>query len=279
MDMLEARRELENSLQIGQPSPEASPNSLHIGAIFEKRALFQHRAPQKYASESHIKELAKAPLAGRPLDPITVFWTGQHYVLIDGHHRLAAYRKAAWKREVPIKVFKGTIDAAIGYAGKANSGAKLGMSRSEKQGLAWRLTCGTCLSRQNTVRASGVSDGIVAEMRRVRTRLTKEMGRSLNEVAQLSWWEAKQASSGDVQEVEQIDFDARLEQEAQELANKLVKSLGMHNHLRHETLARALEIYDKRLPDALREVWGPVDDEEWGLGPDPDEEVEINPEF
>ena len=117
-------------------------------------------------------------------------------------------------------------------------------------------------------------------MRRVKTRLTKEMGRPLKDVSNLAWWKAKQQSSGNAQEVEQIGFDQRREQEAQELANKLVKHLGKHDFLRHEILARALEIYDKRLPDALREYWGPGEDDNWGLGPDPDVEVEKpNPEF
>ena len=279
MDMLAARRELEKSIAEGHPAPEEAPTRLHLDTIREKRALFQHRRPQDHASEAHVKELSKAPLAGNALDAITVMWGGSCWVLIDGHHRLAAYRKASWKHDVPVRVFKGTLDKAIGHAGKANAGAKLEMSRQEKQGLAWRLVCCTELSRATIVASSCVSDGIVAEMRRVRKKLIEERGIPLADVAGLAWWEAQRRAAGTQREAEQIDMDTRLEQEAQELANRLVKTLGKSNQLRHGVLARALEIYDGRLPRALREEWGPEDEDDWGLGPDPEQPVSVNPDF
>lgn len=275
MEMLDAKRELEELIRTGRPAPSESPSRLPLAAIFEKRAVFQHRAPQAHASEAHIKDLAKAPLAGIPLDHITVFWVGAYWVLLDGHHRLAAYRKAGWKHDVPVVVFRGDLDRAIGYAGKANSGDKLAMSRSEKQGLAWRLTCATGLSRSQTVLASKVSDGIVAEMRRVKEKLIRERGMSLADVAQLTWWQAKQKASGTEQEAGEVDYEAQLEEEAQELANRLVRVFGKHHHLRHEVLALALEKYDRRLPEALRECWGPDDYKDWSFGPETDEKPDF----
>lgn len=279
MDMLEARRELEEALNNGKPAPSAEecPKGLHLRDIREKRALFQHRTPQAYASETHIKELTKAPLAGNTLDALTVFWGGNlGWVLIDGHHRLAAYRKAGWSKVIPVQCFLGTLDQAIGHAGKANAGAKLMMSRSEKQGVAWRLVCGTTLSRAATVASSCVSDGVVAEMRRVREKLTIGLGRPLVEVAMLAWWQAQREAAGTAQEAEMIDEEARIEKAAQDLANKLVKALGKSQQLRRGILARALEIYDGSLQGYLREQWGDGEPEE-GLGADPDQP--INPDF
>lgn len=278
MDMLEARRELEESISKGKPAPssEGLPKALHLQHIREKRALFQHRTPQAFASEAHVKELSKAPLAGNTLDALTVFWDGSGWVLIDGHHRLAAYRKAGWSKEIPVRCFPGTLDQAIGHAGKANAGAKLMMSRSEKQGTAWRLVCCTKLSRAATVASSCVSDGVVAEMRRVRDRLMIGLGRPLDEVAALTWWQAQREAAGSTQEAEMIDLEAHIEKEAQDIANKLVKALGKSQQLRRGVLARALEIYDGSLQGYLREQWGDGEPDE-GLGDDPDQPR--NPDF
>lgn len=282
MDMLEARRELEEAISSGKPSPcpEENPKGLHLQDIREMRALFQHRTPQAHASETHIKELSKAPLAGNTLDALTVFWGGSGWVLIDGHHRLAAYRRAGWSKEIPVHCYSGTLDQAVGQAGKANAGAKLMMSRGEKQGLAWRLVC-CCpkLSRVATVKASCVSDGVVAEMRRVRERLIIGQGKPLKEVAALAWWQAKSQAAGSAHEAEMIDEEARIEQAAQDIANKLVKALGRSQQLRRGILARALEIYDGSLQGYLREQWGDGEAEE-GLGADPDDPYALmKPEF
>lgn len=232
--------------------------------------LFQHRRPPPHASETHIKELAKAPIGGNALEPIVIFWAGRWgWVNLDGHHRLSAYRLARWKHDVPVRVLMSdNVDTALAYSGKANTADKLNMTRGEKLRTAWRLTVATGLSRARVVRASGVSDGTVAEMRRVRDSLLAK-GYSAEELSGWHWHQARLKNAGD-DETDGIDWEAQMEKEAQELANRLAKAIGKRGQLRHEVLAMALEIYDRRLPDALRSHWGPMSRDEFGEGEEED---------
>ncbi|MDE2394676.1 MAG: hypothetical protein KGM91_04480, partial [Burkholderiales bacterium] len=107
-----------------------------------------------------------------------------------------------------------------------------------------------------TAEASGASDGTVASMRRVREKLiTMRMDPS-----EYGWHEARKLAGGE-KLGEAIDWDTRTEEEAQEMANKLLGAFGKRAGRRVEAVARALEIYDSRLPMLLREFWGELDGE------------------
>lgn len=252
---LDEKQELEKRIADGAPAPTEGPKALPLEAIHTFPAVFQPRGAVGPASHAHIRELARTPNGGHPLDPVTVYWVGDAYAVIDGHHRLAAYRIAKWQKDVPVSVFRGTLDDAIGYAGKLNSGEKLPMALAEKKAYAWRLMTTTTLSKEKIRLASGMSDGFLSNMRRIRTRLIKEMGISAEDVAGMSWYEAQRQAAGEAKEVGDIDLDEKMEQEAQDFANRLLKALGKRGQQQYEVLARALEIYDCRLPDALREHW------------------------
>jgi hypothetical protein len=86
-----------------------------------------------------------------PLEPLTIFWVGNAWLLIDEHHRYQAYRKTGYIEPVPVTVFSGTLDQAIGQALKGNSKDKLAMSKSEKTNAAWRLVISTGLSLNRLV--------------------------------------------------------------------------------------------------------------------------------
>lgn len=255
MSALEAKLELEKALAAGSPPPAEAPRRLLVESIQQFPEVFQPRGPAGYASNAHVRDLAKAPKGGHALDAITVFWVGSDWAVIDGHHRLQAYRAAGWRDEVPVTAFSGSLDEAMGYAGRLNSGVKLLMSNPEKKALAWRLSTCTKLSKARIVRDSGMSDGFMAGMFRTRTKLLKEKGMSLTDIAGLSWHEAQKQAAGSAAEVGAIDRDAWLEEKAQDMANRILKALGKQGQQKHEVLARALEIYDSRLPDSLREFW------------------------
>lgn len=277
MSALEAKRELEQAIATGSPAPSEPPKKLPIESIREFPEVFQPRGPAGHASSAHVRDLAKAPKGGYALDPVTIFWIGNGWAVIDGHHRLRAYRFAGWQDAVPVSVFGGSIDQAMGHAGKANSGEKLPMSNPEKKALAWKLSTHTKLSKAQIVRASGMSDGFMARMFRIRTALLKDKGLPAAEVALMSWRDAQSRAAGEATEIDAIDREAWLEQQAQEMANRILKALGKRGHAvgQHEVLARALEIYDSRLPDALREFW----DEERGAVEPVGKDGDINPDF
>lgn len=272
MSALDAKLELEKAIAAGSPPPTEAPRRLSVESIQQFPEVFQPRGPAGYASEAHVRELARVPRSGHALDPMTVFWVGNGWAVIDGHHRLRAYRVTDWRDDVPVKVFPGSLDEAMGYAGKLNSGEKLPMSNPEKKALAWKLTTCTKLSKERVRLASGMSDGFLSHMRRIHAQLAKDL--PLSDIAGMSWHDAQKRAKGDTTEAEVIDQDAWLEEKAQDMANRILKAIGKQGQQKHEVLARALEIYDSRLPDSLREFW---DDERGAVEyvaepPDPNRE-------
>ena len=73
------------------------------------------------------------------LDPLVVWWGGSRFYLIEGHHRLAAYRTAKWSKPVPVIEFQGTLEEARLHALGGNVKDKLRMTGTEKSEAAWKL--------------------------------------------------------------------------------------------------------------------------------------------
>lgn len=248
--------DVEYKHRTGRPPPKTAPAALMVAKIKTCPQLFQHRAPSEWASNAHVRELTRGAQVGA-LDPVAVWWNGKHWVCIDGHHRLLAYQAARMMgREVPVQVFEGTPADAVAEAARRNTRDKLAMSRSEKTNAAWRLVIIGELSKAKTVEASGASEGTVANMRRVRDFLVAK-GVTYGE---LHWEAARRFAAGE--EIEEVDWDERTEQEAQEMATAISKAIGKRGSKRIDAFARALELYDSRMPAMLKEIWRNGDEEE-----------------
>ena len=263
---LTALNELATQVARGKPIPETPPQYLCAQEIRLCKPVFQHRQPLDHVSQTHIRELAKAPQRGKDLDPVTAWWDGKGWACIDGHHRIAAYQLAGkGHHAVPVEVFSGPLEAAIARAAEGNTRDKLVMSIREKTETAWRLTLAeTSFSKAKVAELSGASVRTVATMREVRAKLVQQ--HPDRDPSELSWHRARMLAQG--QEVEEINWDDRIEKEAQQFANLLAKHLGKRGHQRREAFARALEIYDAGLPEFLRE--------HWTLNEEDDDEIDIN---
>jgi hypothetical protein len=77
-----------------KPAPEKIPERLPLTAIRKNPDVFQLREPVEHEKQGHIETLAKIPADGRYLEAIDVWWDGERWCCIDGHHRLDAYRRA-----------------------------------------------------------------------------------------------------------------------------------------------------------------------------------------
>jgi hypothetical protein len=168
----------------------AEPQQLLLKEIATDPDKFQWRVSQfnKVESAEHIRTLTRA-LRGSdvPFEPLLVFQMDGRFYVIDGHHRVAAYRKARWKKPIPVRVFVGTLEQARLAALEGNIRDKLRMSGPEKREAAWRLVKEDKLSKADIVKRGIVSEGTVSTMRRVLKSLT-EVGMNPNE---LSWIEAR----------------------------------------------------------------------------------------
>lgn len=253
--------------------PATQPTSLPLAEIKRWPTVFQHRNPGGGASKHHVLALAEAikKRKSKQLDPIAVWWDGRAWACIDGHHRYEAYlsAKVGSTHPVPVEVFAGTLNEAMGFAAEANTRDKLSMSRTEKSNAAWHLVTMAGMSKSEIAKASTVSEGTVAAMRRVLAQLDAKANEVTDDLTvptqgdfrDLSWADAKSLAEGR----ERPDFDraAADEAKAQQMATALAKALGREAAKYPETFARALELYDSRLPEALAEWWGtPVDEEE-----------------
>jgi len=194
---LETIEKLRKSIENGLPDPKLKPEYLTLDEIRTATDVFQHRSGNQAQSEAHIVNLMKVLERNdeATFTPITVYWIGKTWCCIDGHHRLRAYQAVNSVYKIPVEVFSGTLDSAIGKALEGNSKDKLPMQRHEKSGAAWRLVVGTSLSKATQARDSGVSESQIAVMRRTKTDLINK-GLSNKELADMPWYKAMLQAQG-----------------------------------------------------------------------------------
>ena len=221
--------------------------------------VFQHRRPNKSDSDAHVRELARGAQQSGALDPISIWWDGKAWLCIDGHHRLRAYWAAGMSDSaVPVAAFSGSPAEALAEAASRNTRDKLKMGRAEKMTTAWRIVTVGGFTKAATANASGVSPRTVAYMRRVAATLT-ERGMDCKALT----WEAARRLDAGQPEVE-VDWDQEIEKRAQEMATKISASIGREGSKQPEAFARALELYDSRMPSRLMEHWHGMDEETVG---------------
>lgn len=242
-------------------TPAPNLTELAIGDLEIIDAVFQHRSGNQAGSGQHIDSLVKSlrNRKGVALDPIVVFWVGDGWVLIDGHHRVDAYAEHGRSEPVPVRVFKGTLDEAICEALRGNSRDKLSMGRREKSEAAWRLVIGTNLRTFQIVESSTISKVTIYKMNKARDEIRQKWPET--KLASLSW-ENAQNYSGLASPEQQFDEEWQ-ENQSKDLANRLVRHFGSNLGKQPEILWRAIEIYDGRLAEQLKEWLGvnPEDDD------------------
>ena len=126
------------------------------------------------------------------------------------------------------------------------------------------LVAHTSLSKAQVVAATGVSDSQVAIMRRTFKALEAreealEFGKVELNHRDMRWLDARMQAEG--KEAPDFDRESAEEQKAQAMAKALRTALGTQGAQFPHVMARALEIYDSRLPETLAEWWGTAEDD------------------
>lgn len=219
------------------------PLELPVSQIIEHPELFQPRE----LDERHIHELRRAIRVEGVLDAVTVIQVGDKAILIDGHHRRAAYMQADVTKPVPVQYFQGSLEEAVLEAGKANSKAKLPMITSERQNYAWRLVLLGTYSKKQVRDASGISDGQVAIMRRAMNALGEEAYNFDD------WRRARDAFNKREREpLDDEQMEQWLESQANDYADRMSREFGKKLPQNTTIAARALDIYfGRRLPELV----------------------------
>lgn len=233
---------LNERIKNGRPAVH-SPATLWLSEIEHIESVFQHRTVSDWASDAHVKALLRAlKNTGKAFEPLTVLWAGDGWVLVDGHHRYKAYEQYPYDEPVPVKVFNGTLDEALGEALRANVQDKLTMTAKEKTNAAWRLVIGANFSINQTAALSLASRATVVQMRKVREVLN---AKSPGWAGSMDWPTARAKVKG-----EEIEFSSGgewLAKKAEMMAEQLRKSFGKELSKYPKALWMALDKYDNNL--------------------------------
>ncbi|WP_095202897.1 ParB/RepB/Spo0J family partition protein [Mesorhizobium carmichaelinearum] len=231
------------------------PAELALDEITLMPELFQPRE----ISEKHIADLARTIQNFGKVEPVTVLPVGPRAVLVDGHHRIEAYRRVGTVAGIPVQYFQGTPQEAVLEAGRANSQVKLPMASRERQDYAWRLVQLDQHSKAEIAKAAGVSVAQVGNMRAVGKRLGQD---AFNYP---SWWRAREAAEGPAEEMSEGDRQQWKEELAQRFADRLAKEFSTSMAKHPEVAAMALATYfGRKLPEVVAELrdFLPEDDEQ-----------------
>jgi hypothetical protein len=217
--------------------------------------LFQPREfsfGTKDTDKQYVKKLAGEIETAGQLDPILVIRLGEAWVCVDGHHRARAYELKKWEGTIKCEWFGGSVREAVDEGMRRNRTVKLEVHRADRQEQAWKRVLLGWGSKSEIVRLCGVSEGIVAHMRRVKALANDptEQGEAFRQrlglsITEKSWSLARLAYEG--AERKQIGIE--------ELAGRLAREIGarLQGKLSEDpaVTARALAIYDPELPAPL----------------------------
>jgi hypothetical protein len=126
-----------------------------------------------------IETTHKADLAsiirntGKALDPVTLWRDGRQsgagkLTLLDGAHRIEAYRAVGWAEPIPAIIYECDRKTALANALSGNSRRTLQLTQAERMDAAWRLVRELVEPRftvKEIVAAAGVSQRNVKYMR------------------------------------------------------------------------------------------------------------------
>jgi hypothetical protein len=206
--------------------------------------------------EERVREIALGLSWDKTDDPLHVWWTGRRWVLVEGHHRLAAYglskKNPKGTRKVPVIAHVGmTLQGAMGLASITNSREKVTIPQWKRLNQAWRLTCIGEGSVTSLARDSGCSKSTIGNMRAVKAALLERKWMTVERLTDVGWVEAKDWLKGKERPAWTLEAD---EAKAIEIADFLTKNLNGYLVRRPETLARALSLVSEEFPYALMQT-------------------------
>jgi ParB-like chromosome segregation protein Spo0J len=234
--------------------------NLPRASIVVAEKVFQWRLTRENIGErdDHILELANTIAAsGKPLEPLLVFYAGDKFYTVDGHHRLAAYDTARWTKVIPVSVGEGSLEQAADAGLKRNSKNTRNLSRKEKQEAAWRLTKRVPRpTREEISDMTGVSPSTQDGMRRLLKKL-QDAGELPETIDGMTYSQALGKQWATDEAKPDWDADLWLSEKADKLVKKIEDAgIGFMLRENHEVAAMALERIDERLTHSLMNLWG-----------------------
>lgn len=220
-----------------------------IPDVFQPR--FVGDDPEGVQSKDHVFALTKRLQREGSLDPLLVLPVGDRAIVIDGHHRLEAYKKVKLGK-VKAHIFDGNAHAAKLASATENQKARLQMSGQERTQSAWNLVKAGLISESPTrwvysenqiIQATNASDGTIKSMRTI-FKQYKSKGMEVPD----SWITAR---TGEMEGVER-DWDAELAKQIDAYRKILLKYLPkLTTSRKREAFALALVSFS---PQSTQEI-------------------------
>lgn len=231
------------------------PKLLPLSDIHVADEVFQWRNRNRNIAPSirHQMELIRVlKTIKKPLDAVVVTPIGNKFYLLEGHHRLEAYKAAGWRKLIPVRHFEGSVREARDEALRLNIKDKLPLSREEKFDAAFRMVKQGDKTYERIKDITTVSVRTLATMAKV---LREDPTAAKMKSWRSAWWSyfrQQERATEDDEKEGNVDWRDR---KAQKLAKQLVKNVGPGFVRDVDITARALEIVDESLPTALVYEW------------------------
>ena len=94
-----------NTIALTDAPPSAAVELVEIATLVAKPREFSAR--RDATDPAHVADLAKRLEDGGSLDPLDVWRSGTKLFVVDGFHRLAAYKAVKWSGPVSVRVHAG----------------------------------------------------------------------------------------------------------------------------------------------------------------------------
>lgn len=266
---LSGYRQLEEERNTGTVQPPrlstASPKKLRLDQIDEMPSVFQPRVVgDGLATERHIETLMNAAMneTGHELDAVHVWWSGKRWLLLDGHHRVEAYKRLQAKGKkislIPVQAIKGTLRDAQDVANGLNRKDKLPVSTEDKANSAWRYVfLGDSRSYRVLASITGASKSNIATMFNRRAELIEKYGDNWQEqVDGMTWLEVKTLDR------ETESYEDWEDKRVNDIARKLFRAFGPSLYNQPELLAKGIERLSPHLYKGLVEWLTPIDEDD-----------------
>ncbi len=249
------------------------PVELPLAAVHQLPEVFQpRRSLCRTVEETHVLDLISA-LENEPsglLDPITVWWSGEGWFLVDGHHRYEAYKRFYFKGVkqggmlIPVTVVAGGVLEALSASISENAKVRLGLNDSDRFDTAWRLVCAGERNRNKIAPRCGIGPSTVqAMMTRMRAILSEDPTVDINDLAEQGW-----AYARDLGRAERVIDDEWVDNLASEWARRLSKEFGAKLRKNPDVLFKALRLYSEPMTERLHQRMSDY------FGRDPEEEMD-----
>ena len=265
LDLGSALRELSDHTKNGSAIPDVSNLTkdsrgvefMPTSAIKTRLEVFQPRTlvgqiGEEYAVMGDLKDALERN-GVEQVNPVIVWWSGQAFFCVDGHHRIEAIKRFNKQKKkkaktvterrqvdreelrVPVTILSGTLSEALGWSTRDNGKSTITLKSRDKSDWAWKqavLHWGGIIEDRFVMarrcKDLHVSERLLKKMKSTYKRIIEKSPHdneaAILQLAELGWANARALSEG--RDLSETWDDEKREAEVQKVTHKLISALG-----------------------------------------------------